>query len=110
MAGGNHQANQAHTEHHDSPKQYIIGYILSLILTILPMVLVFNHMMSTTPLIITILAMATLQIFVQLFFFMHVNEGEKPAYHVMALILGAVFAVTIIAGSIWIMAFNSQVQ
>jgi cytochrome o ubiquinol oxidase operon protein cyoD len=105
----NQHAN-AHSDHHDSPKMYIIGYILSVILTIIPMLLVFGHTLARTPLIIISLVAATLQIFVQLFFFMHVNEGEKPAYHVMALILGAVFAITIIAGSVWIMSFNAQVQ
>lgn len=54
--------------------------------------------------------MAVLQFFIQLFFFMHIKDGEKPRYNVMALILGIVFVITIVAGSIWIMTFNSQVQ
>jgi cytochrome o ubiquinol oxidase operon protein cyoD len=54
--------------------------------------------------------MAVLQLFVQLFFFMHIREGEKPRYNVQALILGAVILITIVAGSMWIMTFNSQVQ
>jgi cytochrome o ubiquinol oxidase operon protein cyoD len=58
----------------------------------------------------TILAMAVLQLFVQVFFFIDINEGEKPRYNVMALIIGAILTFTIVAGSIWIMSFNSQVH
>ncbi|AMA71503.1 MULTISPECIES: cytochrome o ubiquinol oxidase subunit IV [Aneurinibacillus] len=97
-------------EAHGSTKAYIIGFILSIVLTIIPLVLVLNHMMSRTALFVTIMVMAVLQFAVQLFFFMHIREGEKPRYNVMALVLGIVFVVTIVAGSIWIMTFNSQVQ
>ncbi len=99
-----------HEETHGSVKSYTIGFILSIVLTIIPLVLVLNHMMSGAALIATIMAMAVLQLLVQLFFFMHIKEGEKPRYNVMALILGVVIVFTIVAGSIWIMSFNSQVH
>jgi cytochrome o ubiquinol oxidase operon protein cyoD len=100
----------SHQEAHGSLKAYVIGFVLSIVLTIIPLVLVLNNMMSKAVLIGTILIMAVLQFLVQLFFFMHIREGEKPQYNVMALILGIVFVITIVAGSIWIMSFNSQVQ
>jgi cytochrome o ubiquinol oxidase operon protein cyoD len=99
-----------HQETHGSVKSYTIGFILSIVLTIIPLVLVLNHMMSPTALVVTIISMAVLQFLVQLFFFMHIKEGEKPRYNVMALLLGVVIVVTIVAGSVWIMSFNSQVQ
>jgi cytochrome o ubiquinol oxidase operon protein cyoD len=80
------------------------------VLTIIPLVLVMNHVLSGTALAVAIMVMAVLQLFVQLFFFMHIREGEKPRYNVQALILGAVIVFTIVAGSMWIMTFNSQVQ
>ncbi|HZG14095.1 MAG TPA: cytochrome o ubiquinol oxidase subunit IV [Candidatus Bathyarchaeia archaeon] len=101
-----HHDNHAHTENHGSLKSYVIGFVLSIVLTIIPLVLVMNHVMSGAPLVITIMVMAILQLFVQLFFFMHIREGEKPRYNVQALVLGAVIVFTIVAGSMWIMAFN----
>ncbi|MGN7470887.1 cytochrome o ubiquinol oxidase subunit IV [Brevibacillus sp. SAFN-007a] len=97
-----------HGDHHNhgSLKSYVIGFILSIVLTIIPLVLVMNQMMEKTALVITILVMAILQFVVQLFFFMHIREGEKPRYNVQTLILGIVIVFTIIAGSIWIMMFN----
>ncbi|WP_066369058.1 cytochrome o ubiquinol oxidase subunit IV [Neobacillus fumarioli] len=91
-------------------KAYVTGFILSIILTIIPLVLVLNHMMAKTMLMVTILLAAVLQFVIQLFFFMHIREGEQPRYNAAALILGIVFVVTIVVGAIWIMSFNEVVQ
>ncbi|MGG0937106.1 cytochrome o ubiquinol oxidase subunit IV [Brevibacillus centrosporus] len=99
--------HENHAEHHGSLKSYVIGYILSIVLTIIPLVLVMNQMLGKTALVITIMVMAILQFFVQLYFFMHIREGEKPRYNVQALVLGIVIVLTIVAGSIWIMTFNT---
>lgn len=97
-----------HDEHesHGSLKSYVIGFVLSIVLTILPLVVVMNDMMDRTPTLIFILIMAVLQFVVQLFFFMHLREEKKPRYNVMALIFGIVILITVVAGSIWIMAYN----
>lgn len=87
-------------------KEYVIGFILSIVLTIIPLVLVMNSILSKTATMITILVMAVLQFVVQLVFFMHIREGEKPRYNVQTLILGLVIVFTIVAGSLWIMLFN----
>jgi cytochrome o ubiquinol oxidase subunit IV len=103
-------ANNEHAADTGSMKAYVIGFILSIILTIIPLVLVLNHMMAKTPLTVTILIAAVLQFVIQLFFFMHIRDAEGPRYNAMALILGLVFAATVVIGSIWIMEFNNVVQ
>ncbi|CRK84931.1 cytochrome o ubiquinol oxidase subunit IV [Neobacillus massiliamazoniensis] len=97
-------------EHTGSIKAYLIGFILSIVLTIIPLVLVLEHMLAKTALIASILIAAVLQFVIQLFFFMHIRDGEGPKYNVMALIVGIIFVITIVAGAMWIMEFNSQVQ
>ncbi len=104
------QHNHVNHETHDSTKSYVIGFILSIVLTIIPLVLVLNHMMSKTSLIVVSVIMAVLQFVVQLFLFMHIRDGEKPRYNAMALILGVVVVFTIVAGSLWVMSFNSMVH
>jgi cytochrome o ubiquinol oxidase operon protein cyoD len=99
---GSHESHDAH----GSLKSYIIGFALSIILTIIPLVAVMNHMLSKTGTIVLILIMAVLQFGVQLFFFMHVKEGENARWNIMALIFGLVILLTIVAGSIWIMTYN----
>lgn len=84
----------------------MIGFILSIVLTIIPLVLVMNPLFSKAGTIVAIMIMAVLQFVIQLFFFMHIREGEKPRWNVQTLVLGLVIVLTIVAGSIWIMAFN----
>jgi cytochrome o ubiquinol oxidase operon protein cyoD len=99
-----------HEQHHGAIKAYVTGFILSIVLTIIPLVLVLNHMIAKKALLVSILLAAVLQFVIQLFFFMHIRDGEGPRYNVAALILGLVFVVTIVVGSLWIMSFNSVVQ
>ncbi|MCU6790669.1 MULTISPECIES: cytochrome o ubiquinol oxidase subunit IV [Paenibacillus] len=102
----NHNA-EPHQAHGGSLKSYTIGFILSIVLTIIPLVLVMNHMLNTTATLVIILLIAVLQFAIQMIFFMHIKEEQKPRYNLMALILGLVILVTIVSGSIWIMTYNA---
>lgn len=100
-----------HQQHsHGSVKAYVAGFLLSLVLTVIPLALVVNRVLSPGLLVPVILVIAVLQFVVQLVFFMHIREGEKPRYNVMALILGMIFVFTIVAGSAWIMTFGTYVH
>jgi len=104
---GHEQGGDSQGGHHGgSLKQYVTGFLLSIVLTIIPLVVVMNGLLSKTAATLVILLMAALQFVVQLVFFMHIKDEEKPRYNFMALILGLVILLTIIAGSIWIMTFN----
>lgn len=111
--------------HHESPEfqygfhpelkfpwQYTIGFFLSIILTIAPLWLVVHHVIPLGPLTWAILGCAVLQIFVQLFMFMHFTStgGSGPAYHTVTLAVGFFFTFIFIGASIWIMSFSSQVS
>lgn len=90
---------------------YIIGYLLSIILTIAALWLTVANVLTVGVLVLIIVLLAGLQILVQLFFFMHITEkGDGPAYHIMGLVLGLIFVFVIVGGSIWIMSFNSMVS
>ncbi|UJF35873.1 cytochrome o ubiquinol oxidase subunit IV [Paenibacillus hexagrammi] len=104
------QSGSHHHESHGSMKSYVIGFVLSIVLTIIPLVVVMNHMLTKTGTVFLILVMAVLQFVVQLFFFMHIREGENARWNVMALIFGLVILLTIVAGSIWIMTYNQVVH
>lgn len=103
-----HNAHDSHGhEQHGSLKSYVVGFILSIVLTIIPLVVVLNDMMGKTGTMAVILGTAALQFVVQLFFFMHIRETEKPRWNVMALIFGLLMMLTIVIGSIWIMLNNA---
>lgn len=101
-------SSHGHDDHesHGSLKSYIIGFLLSIVLTIIPLVIVLNDLMNRTAAFVVILIAAVLQLLVQLFFFMHLKETEKPRWNVMGLVLGGIILLTVVGGSIWIMEYN----
>ncbi|MDF2725185.1 MAG: cytochrome o ubiquinol oxidase subunit [Paenibacillus sp.] len=108
-AHGGHGAHEGH-EAHGSFKSYLTGFLLSIVLTIIPLVFILNDWLEGTAGMILMLAAAVLQFAVQLLFFMHLREEGKPRYNLMALLLGLVILVTIVGGSIWIMTYNQVAQ
>ncbi len=106
--GNNGHGVEGHApEHaHGSFKSYLIGFLLSIVLTIIPLVVVLNDMLDRTGTMIVLLVTAVMQFAVQLLFFMHLREEEKPRYNLITLIFGLVIVVLIVGGSIWIMTYN----
>lgn len=97
-------------EAHGSLKSYVIGYIASIILTIIPLLLVVNGTMSEGATIFIIMVAAILQFALQLIFFMHIKEGKDGHLNVIGIVLGVLIVFTIVAGSMWVMTFNSMVH
>jgi cytochrome o ubiquinol oxidase operon protein cyoD len=100
------------TESHTSPSKkrehgtalsYVVGFILSLIFTIIPYYMVVNESAAGNPLLITILGFAVLQMFIQIFFFLHLGRGPKPLYNVIFFFATAGTIVVVIGASLFIM-------
>lgn len=101
-----HDLTKQHGESHGSLKSYLTGFLFSLVLTIIPIVVLANNWLEGKGSTIVFLVTAVLQFIVQLVFFMHLREEEKPRYNLMSLILGLFIVLLIVFGSIWIMMYN----
>lgn len=88
---------------HGSAGSYIVGFILSLIFTVIPYYLVVNEVITGDALLITILGIAVLQMFIQIFFFLHLGRGPKPFYNVVFFFSTAGIIVIVIGASLFIM-------
>ena len=106
MADHNAQAHSTNGSHGGSLKSYIIGFLLSIVLTIIPVVIIMNGLMSKTAATITIITIAALQFIVQLVFFMHIRDEEGPKFNMLTLIFGILIMLLIVVGSIWVMMNN----
>lgn len=90
-------------------KQYLIGFGLSVILTLFAFGFVQLHLSSghvtfSHDLIVPlILGLALLQLIVQLVFFLHIGQESKPRWKLMAFLFGAMVVAIIFIGSMWIM-------
>ena len=106
----NDQAVDHHDDHHHgddhdhgSFKTYMIGFLLSVVLTAIPFWLVMTGALpaATTGLIIT--AFAVVQIVVHMVFFLHMNHKSEGGWNMLALIFTIVVVVIAVAGSVWVM-------
>jgi len=82
---------------------YIFGFLLSLICTLCAYILVVNHILTAWILIVGILLLAFIQLTVQLIFFLHVGQEEKPYWNLLSFLSTAGIIFTIIVGALWIM-------
>lgn len=83
---------------------YCIGAVVSSVLTVVVYVVVVNEALTGAELILAfIMALAVAQLIVQLYFFLHISEGEKPRWRLHAFWFSVVMILVIVIGSIWIM-------
>jgi cytochrome o ubiquinol oxidase operon protein cyoD len=86
-----------------SPTSYVIGFVLSIVLTLVAYVLVINHILTGAGLIAAIIGLGIVQLFVQLYFFVHVGKKSSPRWNFIVLLFAALVVAIVIFGSLWIM-------
>lgn len=90
-------------------KSYIIGFILSIVLTLLayyPVLLNSNshHTLFARDMVLWfIIALAFIQLLIQLLFFLHLGQEEKPRWKLAMLISFFGVVLIVVIASIWIM-------
>lgn len=89
--------------HHFSRRSYLIGFLLSAVLTAVPFWLVMTGTLDTQATIAAIVVLALAQILVHTRFFLHVNSRAEGGWTLMAYAFAAIVGLIMIAGSLWIM-------
>ncbi|WP_067061448.1 cytochrome o ubiquinol oxidase subunit IV [Roseateles chitosanitabidus] len=105
----NHDHGHGHDDHddvgyHATVKGYLIGFILSVVLTAIPFWLVMAKIIpsaSTTG--IVLLVFAAVQIVVHMVYFLHMNSKVEGGWSMLSLIFTIAVVVIMLAGSIWVM-------
>jgi cytochrome o ubiquinol oxidase operon protein cyoD len=91
-------------EHQGSLRGYLTGFVLAAILTVIPFWLVMGHVIANKPLLIlVILALAVVQIFVHIVYFLHLDTRSEAGWNMMAFIFTAVLVIIVLGASIWVM-------
>ena len=88
---------------HGSYKQYITGFVASIVLTLIPFWMVMSGAFSTAVTVAGVVLTAVAQLFVQLFFFMHMDTSSKQRWNVLAFLFTVVVVAILVVGSLWIM-------
>lgn len=102
--------NQSHHENenmgagHIIKKNYIVGFLLATLFTIISFGLVaFGTSMSRGLVVILLSVAALLQMFVHLYYFLHLNKSSEQRWNVIALAFTALLIFIFVGGTIWVM-------
>ncbi|MEM9838610.1 MAG: cytochrome o ubiquinol oxidase subunit IV [Pseudomonadota bacterium] len=96
--------SDASTTEQNPYRSYLIGFALSVVLTIIPFSLVLTEApMSASLIIAMIFVFGAAQILVHVRYFLHVDLKNEQGWQVMSLAFTAILLVIVLAGSIWVM-------
>jgi len=98
-----HSTKHQPKSEHGTTESYVIGFLFSIVFTIIPYLLVVNRSVSGSALLATILGFAVLQMIIQILFFLHLGRGPKPLYNVVFFISTVSIILVVIGGSLFIM-------
>ncbi len=91
-------------EHQGSQRGYLTGFVLAAILTIIPFWLVMGNVIDNRWLtIFIVLALAVVQIFVHIVYFLHLDTRSEGGWNMLAFIFSAVLVIIVLGASIWVM-------
>jgi cytochrome o ubiquinol oxidase operon protein cyoD len=101
-----HSAVAHHSEHpaHGSLSSYLLGFVLSVVLTAVPFWLVMSGELGSKQVTaLVIMAFAMVQIVVHMVYFLHMSTASENGWTMMALIFTIVMVVIALSGSLWVM-------
>ena len=84
-------------------RTYVTGFILSVLLTIIPYTIVVNKLIWGWALVISLFGFALLQLAVQLKFFIHLGYERKPRWNLVIFLFMLLVLLIVVIGSLWIM-------
>lgn len=101
-----HAAHEsAHDAHgHGSMRDYVIGFVLSVILTVIPFWLVMGEVLeSRIWTVALIMLFGAIQIVVHMVYFLHMNRKSEGGWILMSLLFTGIIIVIALVGSLWVM-------
>ncbi len=99
----NAHSHDSHDASHGSVKSYAIGFILSVILTIIPFGLVMYPTLPKATTLAIVLLFAVIQVVVHLYYFLHLDRSQAQRNNVVAFVFTAIVILLLVGLSLWIM-------
>jgi cytochrome o ubiquinol oxidase operon protein cyoD len=89
---------------HASMRDYVIGFVLSVILTAIPFALVMTGALSAPVTAVVIMGFAVVQIIVHMVYFLHMSPKAEGGWTLTSLIFTLIVVVIMLSGSVWVMS------
>lgn len=93
----------ANGQHGVNIRSYVTGFILAIILTMIPFYMVMHGGFSTVSLVAVIFGAAIIQILVHLHYFLHLSLKYEQRWDIFTFIFTALIVLILVGGSVWIM-------
>ncbi len=84
-------------------RSYVAGFLLSAVLTLTAYYLVVNKTIYGWSLIYAVMALAVVQLAVQLIFFLHLRHEKEPRWNLLVFDFMMLVLAVLVIGSLWIM-------
>jgi cytochrome aa3-600 menaquinol oxidase subunit IV len=88
------------------PVTHVLGFIMSLVLTFAALGVALKTSLPFKTILWIIGSLAVIQAVLQLYMFMHMNEGEDGKSNIINIVYAFFIAIVTVAGSIWVMSFG----
>ncbi|OZG70316.1 cytochrome o ubiquinol oxidase subunit IV [Hahella sp. CCB-MM4] len=95
-------SSHSHEVDHGSVKSYLVGFALSVALTIIPFWAVMSGHLAKSTTIPLIVLMAIVQVVVHLKYFLHLNFSKSGRANTFAFLFTALIIVMVVGLSVWI--------
>lgn len=106
MSNAAHNSHAGHDDHggaHGSLKSYLTGFILAVILTVIPFGLVMTGTVAHGTAVAVVVGLGVLQILVHLRYFLHMGAGSENGWTNVSFLFTLIVVGILVAGSVWIM-------
>lgn len=84
-------------------KSYVIGFVLSILFTVVPYFMVAKRLFGDQSLILAVVLFAVIQLFVQVVFFLHLHKKSRPRWNMIVFIFTILIVAILVVGSLWVM-------
>ncbi len=94
-----------HADDHDhgTYRSYLIGFVLSVVLTAIPFAVVMTGALPNWAAIAVVVGFAVVQIVVQMIYFLHMSPKSEGGWNLLALLFTLIIVVIVLSGSLWVM-------
>lgn len=88
---------------HGSVKSYMVGFVLSVILTAIPFGIVMSGAVATATAVPLCIGIGVVQIVVHLIYFLHMNASSTRTWNMAAFVFTLIVVLIVVVGSLWVM-------
>lgn len=101
---GHHHDHTHGAQVHFSLRGYLVGFVLSVVLTAIPFWLVMAKVLpSATVTGIVLVGFAVAQILVHMVYFLHLDARSEGGWNLLSILFTVILVVILLAGTLWVM-------